>query len=117
MRRGKGAGRRLPLAKRGPVVSALLAAGLMGMAVRPAMADTTSSTAVPTTDESNARQLPPVSVTSQRAHGFAPASVETGPYRGMDVLDVPATVNVVTRSLMDAQGDTGLFDALRNVAG
>ena len=117
MRRGKGAGRRLPLNKRGPLVSALLAAGLIGMAARPAMADTTSSTAVPATDESNAQQLPPVAVTSQRAHGFAPASVETGPYRGMDALDVPATVNVVTRSVMDAQGDTGLYDALRNVAG
>ena len=96
MRRGKGAGRRLPLNKRGPLVSALLAAGLIGMAARPAMADTTSSTAVPATDESNAQQLPPVAVTSQRAHGFAPASVETGPYRGMDALDVPATLENAT---------------------
>ena len=116
MCRGKGAGRRSLLNKGGPLVSALLAVGLIGMSARPAMADTTSSTTVPATDESNA-QLPPVAVTSQRAHGFAPASVETGPYRGMDALDVPATVNVVTRSVMDAQGDTGLYDALRNVAG
>ncbi len=120
MCRRKGAGRRLPLGRknrRAPLVSALLAVGLFGISARPAMADITGSAAVPTTDESNAPQLPQVTVTSQRAHGFAPASVETGPYRGMDVLDVPATVNVVTRSVMDAQGDTGLYDALRNVAG
>ncbi len=61
--------------------------------------------------------LPEVSVTDQRAQGFAPKSVQTGPYNGLDALSVPATVNVVTRAVMDAQGDTGLYDALRNVAG
>ncbi|MGI4860935.1 MAG: TonB-dependent siderophore receptor [Janthinobacterium lividum] len=62
--------------------------------------------------------LAPVSVVGNRtASGFAPADVRTGPYKGLDALDVPATVNVVTREVMDAQGDAGLFDALRNVAG
>ncbi|MFM0202858.1 TonB-dependent siderophore receptor [Paraburkholderia fungorum] len=67
--------------------------------------------------EDEAGQLAPVKITGQKEQGFAPATVETGPYRGLDPLDVPATVNVVTRSVMDAQGDTGLYDALRNVAG
>ncbi|MDL5448070.1 TonB-dependent siderophore receptor, partial [Escherichia coli] len=67
--------------------------------------------------ESGVQQLPVVVVNSRRTQGFAPARIDTGPYRGIDPLDVPATVNVVTRGVMDAQGDTGLYDALRNVAG
>jgi iron complex outermembrane recepter protein len=66
---------------------------------------------------STANQLAPVTVSGNRTTGFAPASIETGPYKGYDALDVPATVNVVTRDVMDAQGDTGLYDALRNVPG
>jgi iron complex outermembrane receptor protein len=58
-----------------------------------------------------------VKITSEKSKHFAPSSIETGPYKGLDALDVPATVNVVTRDVMDAQGDTGLYDALRNVAG
>jgi iron complex outermembrane receptor protein len=65
----------------------------------------------------DAGQLAPVKITGEKSQHFAPASVETGPYKGLDALDVPATVNVVTRDVMDAQGDTGLYDALRNVAG
>ena len=68
-----------------------------------------------TADDTN--QLAPVKITSEKSKHFAPASIETGPYKGLDALDVPATVNVVTRDVMDAQGDTGLYDALRNVAG
>ncbi|GAB2901060.1 TonB-dependent receptor [Paraburkholderia jirisanensis] len=71
----------------------------------------------PTTSAADAPQLAPVKVVSQKTQGFAPTSVETGPYKGLDALDVPATINVVTRSVMDAQGDTGLYDALRNVPG
>lgn len=80
--------------------------------------DTSTTEAVQADAESSARQLAPVRVTGSKDHsGYAPATVETGPYRGLDALDVPATVNVVTRDVMDEQGDTGLYDALRNVAG
>ncbi|MEJ0002837.1 MAG: TonB-dependent siderophore receptor [Pararobbsia sp.] len=84
-----------------------------------AFADTEEGlgTSMPGRARAQSQPLPEVRVTSQRAQGFAPVSVETGPYRGMDALNVPATVNVVTRAVMDAQGDTGLYDALRNVAG
>lgn len=120
MCRRKGPSRRSPLDKRNQPINALLIAGLVGLTIQPAMADTTDATTTSAADETAAKELPQVSVTSQRAQGFAPKSVETGPYNGLDgldVLDVPATVNVVTRGVMDAQGDTGLYDALRNVAG
>ncbi|SAL30314.1 TonB-dependent siderophore receptor [Caballeronia sordidicola] len=53
----------------------------------------------------------------QRASTYAPKTVSTGQYRGLDALDVPATVNVVTRDVLTAQAATGIYDALRNVAG
>ncbi|MEJ0002402.1 MAG: TonB-dependent receptor [Pararobbsia sp.] len=98
-------------------VHALLAAGFFGAAAQHALADPDDNAAAPATGPSQPQMLPEVSVTDQRAQGFAPKSVQTGPYNGLDALSVPATVNVVTRAVMDAQGDTGLYDALRNVAG
>lgn len=72
----------------------------------------------PTEQDDDERRLAPVRVSGSRTHDtYAPSSVETGPYRGLDALDVPATVNVVTRKVLDEQGDRGLYDALRNVAG
>ncbi|RKP49711.1 TonB-dependent siderophore receptor [Pararobbsia silviterrae] len=104
-----------------------------GRAGRPAQTRTVSSGAPPqgTADDDTTRAahattpvsgstehaLPEIAVTGERTHGFAPSAVDTGPYRGVDALDVPATVHVVTGSVIDAQGDTGLYDALRNVAG
>ncbi|MFP3740410.1 TonB-dependent receptor plug domain-containing protein, partial [Burkholderia sp. SIMBA_019] len=51
------------------------------------------------------------------ASPYAPKTVQTGQYRGLDALDVPATVSVVTSDVLKAQAATGLYDALRNVAG
>lgn len=67
---------------------------------------------VDTTDSA----LPAVTVADKKDSPYAPTTTESGPYRG-SLLDVPATVNVVSRELMDVQGATGLYDALRNVAG
>ena len=107
------------------LANALLAIGVAGASVSSARADdtndaaaataTTTTTSASTTPDTP--QLAPVKVSGNKEQGFAPVSIETGPYRGLDALDVPATVNVVTREVMDAQGDTGLYDALRNVAG
>jgi iron complex outermembrane receptor protein len=101
------------------IINSTLAAGMAGIthAATAADADAASATANPTASADEATQLAPVKITSSKTQGYAPQTVETGQYRGMDALDVPATVNVVTRSVMDAQGDTGLYDALRNVAG
>ena len=116
------------LHRRTLLANALLAIGMAGASVSPARADdtndaaaatatATTSTATTTSTTPDAPQLAPVKVSGKKEQGFAPVSIETGPYRGLDALDVPATVNVVTREVMDAQGDTGLYDALRNVAG
>lgn len=51
------------------------------------------------------------------ASPYAPKTVQTGQYRGLDALDVPATVSVVTGDVLKAQAAGGLYDALRNVAG
>ena len=64
--------------------------------------------------------LAPIAVKAARqpaASPYAAKTVQTGQYRGLDALDVPATVNTVTSDVLKAQAATGLFDALRNVAG
>lgn len=61
-------------------------------------------------------QLPAVNVISSNA-GFAPERAEVGPYRGQSMMEIPATVNVVSREVMDQQGALNMHDALRNVAG
>jgi len=104
------------------VFRSLAAVGLIGVGCPAASYGQASSTstngAVQVDAESSEPQLAAVRVTGSKDHsGYVPATVETGPYRGLDALDVPATVNVVTREVMDQQGDTGLYDALRNVAG
>ncbi|QJE03547.1 TonB-dependent siderophore receptor [Massilia forsythiae] len=58
-----------------------------------------------------------VRITAARAQGFVPRTVEAGSFRGADVMDVPSTVNVVTREVLELQGAAGLYDALRNTAG
>ncbi|MFK3737835.1 TonB-dependent siderophore receptor [Massilia sp. TN1-12] len=58
-----------------------------------------------------------VRITAARAQGFAPNTVEAGSFRGADVMDVPSTVNVVTRDVLELQAAGGLYDALRNTAG
>ncbi|HEV3430783.1 MAG TPA: TonB-dependent receptor plug domain-containing protein, partial [Paraburkholderia sp.] len=126
------------IGRRNSLINALLAAGVIGisgLAALPALAaevpPDTSATSVTNAAESKTNdakpgeqpgqqpgeQLAPIKITSGKTQGFAPKSVETGQYRGQDALDVAATVNVVTRDLLDAQGATGLFDAVRNVAG
>jgi iron complex outermembrane receptor protein len=58
-----------------------------------------------------------VHVTSARADGFVPKTTEAGSFRGAGIMDVPSTVNVVTREVLDLQAAGGLYDALRNTAG
>ncbi len=58
-----------------------------------------------------------VDVRSERAQSFRSDSVQVGTFRDLSPLEVPLTTNVVTRPVLDAQGATTLFDALRNTAG
>ncbi len=61
--------------------------------------------------------LSAVAVRAVKAQGFAPETVEAGSFRGSDIMDVPSTVNVVTREVLEQQGAAGVYDALRNTAG
>jgi len=62
-------------------------------------------------------ELGTVTVDGQRANGFAPNSVEAGTFRGANVMDVPATVNIVTRAVIEQQAAASVYDVLRNTAG
>ena len=65
----------------------------------------------------DAPALSVVTVQGTRAAGLRPETVEAGTFRGADIMDVPSTVNVVTREALDAQAASGVYDALRNTAG
>ena len=43
--------------------------------------------------------------------------MEAGSFWGSDILEVPSTVNVITREALEAQAAAGLYDAVRNTAG
>ncbi|MHC1479061.1 TonB-dependent siderophore receptor [Frateuria aurantia] len=63
------------------------------------------------------KKLEQIKVQSAGRNGFTAATAMVGPYQGMDMLEIPATVNVVTSDVIEAQGDSDLYVALRNVAG
>ena len=63
------------------------------------------------------QELDTVTVRSDRASGFVPHTVEAGTFRGGSIMEVPATVNTVTREVIELQGAAGIYDVLRNTAG
>jgi len=68
----------------------------------------------------NAAALPTVDVTDQEEStkdDFQPALSNVGAKTPQALRDIPQTVNVVDKSLMQSQGATSLVDALRNVPG
>jgi iron complex outermembrane receptor protein len=67
------------------------------------------------TDDEQAMQT--VKIVRARALGFVPKTTEAGSFRGADIMDVPSTVNVITREVLELQAASGLYDALRNTAG
>ena len=52
-----------------------------------------------------------VQVTGARAQGLVPVTTEAGSFRGANIMDVPSTVNVITRELLEQQAVSGLYDA------
>jgi iron complex outermembrane receptor protein len=83
------------------------------MALPGAQAQTTP----PARDGADEAALKTVTVQQARANGFVPETVEAGTFRGASVMEVPSTVNVITREVLELQGASGLYDALRNTAG
>jgi iron complex outermembrane receptor protein len=58
-----------------------------------------------------------ISVTADPEKGFRAKYGQVGSFRDQDLLDIPLTINVVPRVVLDAQGAQGLYDAIRNTAG
>ena len=74
-------------------------------------ADNTAST--PKTD---ADQLPEISVSTGRPNDdFAPGTTTTGAKSPLLLRDIPQSITVVNRAVLDSQGATSLAQALRNV--
>ena len=61
--------------------------------------------------------LSDVDVYADRQGSFGSRTVQVGTFRDQDPLDVPLTNNVITREVLDAQGQRTLYGALRNTAG
>jgi iron complex outermembrane receptor protein len=70
-----------------------------------------------TTSGGAAGELATVNVDASRTNGFVPTTVEAGTFRGTNLMEVPATVNTVTREVIELQGAAGVYDVLRNTAG
>ena len=58
-----------------------------------------------------------VVVTADRPSSFGADVAQVGTFRNARLLDVPMTINVVTKELFEAQAATSTYDGLRNVAG
>jgi iron complex outermembrane receptor protein len=67
--------------------------------------------------KSDSPVLEEIVVSADRSDSFGAELVQAGTFRNARLLDTPLTVNVVSRTVLDAQAATGLYDALRNTAG
>lgn len=68
------------------------------------------------------KELPPVTletfnVSDKKIDSYGAESVQMGMFRDVNPVDVPLTINVLTREVLDAQAARGIFDALKNTAG
>lgn len=61
--------------------------------------------------------LETISVSAERVTGFKAKTSQIGAFRDAELLDIPMTINVIPRTVLDAQDAQGLFDALKNTAG
>ena len=61
--------------------------------------------------------LPQVEVRSGQNNAFTSNNIQVGTFRDQDPLDVPLTNQAITREVIDAQGSTSMYGALRNTAG
>ncbi|HEX4918364.1 MAG TPA: TonB-dependent siderophore receptor [Limnobacter sp.] len=62
-------------------------------------------------------QLQEVEVQARQQGSYNTSAVQVGTFRDTDPIDVPLTVNSITREVLDAQSSTNLYSALRNTAG
>jgi len=101
----------------------LVAAAVLAFASLPPVARAqTAASATSRAAASAASALPPVTletfnVSGQRTQSYQIENVQMGAFRDVNPVDVPLTLNVLTREVLDAQAARSLFDALRNTAG
>ena len=62
-------------------------------------------------------KLEEFNVSSSRLYSFQTDKVQVGSFRDVNPVDVPLTVNVMTREVLDAQAARSIFDAIKNAAG
>src|SRR5436190_3677983 len=67
--------------------------------------------------EDEKRHLETINVSAERVTGFKARTSQVGAFRDAEILDVPLTINVIPRTVLDVQEAQGLFDALKNTAG
>lgn len=82
-----------------------VACGLVGLAGAPVWAQTSIST------------LNEVEVRADQSTSFTSNSIQVGTFRDQDPLDAPLANQAITRAVIEAQGSTTLYGALRNTAG
>ncbi len=75
-----------------------------------------------TTNAKGSRTLPPITledfvVRGARTESYRAEQVQMGAFRDVDPVDVPVSIDVITREVLDAQGARGIYDAVKNTAG
>src|SRR5258706_1864598 len=88
-----------------------LAFALAPLAVRSQQADEKKK------PEDEKRHLETINVSAEKVTGFRARTSQVGAFRDAEILDVPLTINVLPRTVLDVQQAEGIFDALKNTAG
>lgn len=88
---------------------------LLAAAACSALAQTAAP--APAVSASAAIKLEEFNVSSSRLHSYQTDRVQVGSFRDVAPVDVPLTVNVMTREVIDAQSARTIFDAIKNAAG
>ncbi|WP_043602881.1 TonB-dependent siderophore receptor [Novosphingobium sp. Rr 2-17] len=76
-----------------------------------------TSAAEPANDTQVERKLDEEIVVTGQVPTFKTEVVQVGAFRNQSVMDTPASIAVIPKALLDAQGAIGLEDALRNAPG
>lgn len=95
-------------------VAAAVALACITMTVQPARAQQAEEKKPP--DKADVK-IETISVTAEKVTGFKAKTTQVGAFRDVELLDVPMTINVIPRTILDAQDAQGLYDALKNTAG
>lgn len=84
--------------------------------MRPTLIAVTVAAALPTLAHAQDKQLGAVEVFATESSWRA-GSVGVGTFRDTPAKEVPMTINVVDRDLLDAQQANSLYEAMKNTAG